>query len=269
MKLNSLLFFFLCSLRLAAQPQIQTDPRLQECIDPYGFKGVVLLGVQGATGVEWISNDPLDAQFATLPASTFKIPNSLIGLETGAITAETQFKWGGKPRRFERWEKDFDLPGAFQASCLPCYQEVARRVGAQRMQYWLTQLGYGNMDMGGGLEKFWLTGKLRISPIEQLYFLYRLANGQLPFASKHQATVREIMLLDDQNGRRLYGKTGWSDGKTHIGWFVGWVEGNGGPRVFFATRINALDPPDSFGPARRQISEDALALFGHWKKQGS
>lgn len=263
-RISLILIALLAGLHLAAQPQFATDPRLAEVLQSHGFpKGVVLLAVEKGEGLELCTNDPLAARVGTVPASTFKIVNSLIGLETGAITPAYQFKWDGKPRRLKVWEQDFDLAGAFKASCLPCFQEIARRVGKSRMQDWLAQFGYGNQDMGGGLEHFWLKGKLRVSPLEQVYFLRRLANAMLPVAPAHMEAVRGMMQLDVRDGRRLYGKTGWSDATENIGWFVGWVEGNG-PRVYFATRILAVNPPDSFGPARRQITEAALTTFGYW-----
>lgn len=263
-RISLFLIALLAGLHVAAQPQFATDPRLAEVLQSNGFpKGVVLLAVEQGEGLALTTNDPLLAQLPTLPASTFKIPNSLIGLETGVITAETVFKWDGKPREVDAWEKDLSLPQAFQVSCVPCYQEVARKVGKDRMLDWVEQLGYGNMEIGGGIDKFWLTGKLAISPLQQVYFLRRLAQGQLAFSHAHMQTVRDMMLLGEQNGRRLYGKTGWASGKEHLGWFVGWVEGEGA-RVYFATRIHAVNPDDSFVSARRKITEAALTAFGYW-----
>ena len=260
-----ILFGLLCGLRLAAQPQFVLEPRIDEILKSHGFpKGVVVLAEETAQGLSLCTNDPDLARVGTVPASTFKIPNSLIGLETGVVTPGYQFKWDGKPRRLKVWEQDFDLAGAFRASCFWCYQEVARKVGKERMQDWLAQIGYGNMDIGGGIDKFWLWGKLRITPLEQVYFLHRLANQQLPFSRANQATVRSLMLIDARDGRSLYGKTGWAQGKEDVGWFVGWVEGNG-PRVLFATRLHAVDPADSFMTARRAVTEDALLIRGYWK----
>jgi beta-lactamase class D len=259
------LIAFLSGLRLAAQPQFVIEPRINEILKSHGFpKGVVVLAEETAEGLSLCTNDPILARVGTVPASTFKIPNSLIGLETGVVTPGYLFKWDGKPRRLDVWEQDFDLAGAFKASCFWCYQEVARKVGKARMQHWLEQIGYGNMDLGGGIDKFWLWGKLRISPLEQVYFLHRLAKEQLPFSRANQATVRRMMLVEEREGRSLFGKTGWAQGKEDVGWFVGWVEGNG-PRVFFATRLHAADPADSFMTARRAVTEDALRLLQYWK----
>jgi beta-lactamase class D len=147
---------------------------------------------------------------------------------------------------------------------VPCYQEVARKVGKQRMLHWVEQIGYGNMEIGGGIAQFWLTGKLAISPLQQVYFLRRLANDQLPFSRAHQAAVRKLMLLEERDGLRLYGKTGWAAGDEHLGWFVGWVEGKG-TRSLFATRIHTKRPDDAFVSARRAITEDALRLLQYWK----
>ena len=99
-----------------------------------------------------------------LPASTFKIPNSLIALETGVVGDPDQdvFKWDGVVRAIEAWNRDHTLRSAIGASAVPVYQEIARRIGAERMQKYLDLFEYGNRDIGGGIDQFWLTGDLRM-----------------------------------------------------------------------------------------------------------
>jgi Penicillin binding protein transpeptidase domain len=101
-----------------------------------------------------------------LPASTFKVPNSLIALETGVVADPDKdvFKWDGVTRSIEAWNKDHTLRSAIAASAVPVYQEIARRIGAERMQKYVDLLDYGNHNIGGGIDQFWLTGEMRIDP---------------------------------------------------------------------------------------------------------
>ncbi|HEY0232415.1 MAG TPA: penicillin-binding transpeptidase domain-containing protein, partial [Dokdonella sp.] len=130
-----------------------------------------------------------------LPASTFKIPNSLIALETGVVGDPDKdvFKWDGVKREIEAWNRDHTLRSAIAVSAVPVYQEIARRIGAERMQKYLHDLDYGNADIGGGIDQFWLTGALRIDPIEQVDFVDRLRRGVLPVSKRSQDVVRDIL----------------------------------------------------------------------------
>ncbi|MBW8903885.1 MAG: class D beta-lactamase, partial [Bradyrhizobium sp.] len=123
-----------------------------------------------------------------LPASTFKIPNSLIALETGVVGDPDVdlFKWDGVKRGIESWNRDHTMRSAIAASAVPVYQEIARRIGAQRMQKYLDLFEYGNRDIGGGIDQFWLTGNLRIDPVQQIDFVDRLRRGVLPVSKRSQ-----------------------------------------------------------------------------------
>ncbi|GAB3328941.1 oxacillin-hydrolyzing class D beta-lactamase OXA-50 [Larkinella ripae] len=201
-----------------------------------------------------------------LPASTFKILNTLIGLETGVLTDEnTVMKWDSVNHEEEAWNRDNTLETAFKVSCVPCYQAVVRKVGLKRMQEWVAKTGYGKMDINAdNLDKFWLEGKSAISQEEQLDFLRRVHDGRVPFSKQHLATLKKIMQLDEKPGTKLYGKTGWAGGSInpHIGWFVGYVE-KGDNVYYFATNIESPKPvPEIFVPARRQITEAILKELG-------
>jgi beta-lactamase class D len=173
-----------------------------------------------------------------LPASTFKICNALIGLETGVIRDENfVIPWDGVVRQVVAWNKDQDLITAFRNSTVPYYQELARRVGGKRMKYWLNRAKYGNADTSGGLDKFWLSGGLRITPEQQIDFLRRLYKNELPFSARSIDIVKRIMIAKDTVGYTLRAKTGLTDqdGKS-IGWYVGDLETGAGV-YFFATCI--------------------------------
>ena len=138
-----------------------------------------------------IASDKDRSGQAMLPASTFKIPNSVIALETGVVGDPDKdiFKWDGVVRSIEAWNRDHTLRSAIAASAVPVYQEIARRIGADRMQKFVDLFGYGNRDIGGGIDQFWLTGNLRISPIQQIDFVDRLRRGKLPVSKRSQELV--------------------------------------------------------------------------------
>lgn len=195
-----------------------------------------------------------------LPASTFKITNTLIGLETGVITGKDfSLKWDSVDRKNAKWNRDLDLQTAFQVSGVWFYQEVARRIGEKRMQAYVKKLKYGNRDISGGIDQFWLTGGLRISSEEQVAFLQKIYHNQLPVSKRSIDILKEIMILDDQQGYTLRAKTGWAipTGR-NVGWFVGYLEREGNV-YFFATNVESPEPSsESFGQARRAITEKIL-----------
>ena len=128
------------------------------------------------------------------------------------------------PPLSKAWEKDMGLREAIVMSNVPIYQELARRIGLERMRENVSKMKYGNKEIGDTVDTFWLKGPLEISAIEQAQFLARLAKDELPFPKAFQQSVREIVLLEQGQNWKLYGKTGWQNapGKG-VGWWVGWV----------------------------------------------
>lgn len=195
-----------------------------------------------------------------LPASTFKIANSMIALETGAVEdAETVLPWDGKTYEISDWNQDLTLRAAVRVSCVPCFQAIAREVGAERMSDWVKRLDYGNHDTSGEIDLFWLSGKLRISPAQQIDFLRRFEAGQLPIQARTAEIVRDVITLDVGQNHVLRGKTGFSGSPRGqlLGWFVGWLE-LAERRVFFATLIDQISPDVDIFPVRRRVTERVL-----------
>jgi beta-lactamase class D len=193
-----------------------------------------------------IASDKNRSGEAKLPASTFKIPNSLIALETGVVGDPDQdvFKWDGVVRSIEAWNRDHTMRTAIAASAVPVYQEIARRVGAERMQKYLDLFEYGNRDIGGGIDQFWLTGNLRIDPVQQVDFVDRLRRGALPVSKRSQDLVRDILpvtKVGDSVIRAKSGLLGAEVGKPSLGWMVGWVE-KGSANTVFALNMDCLEP---------------------------
>ena len=207
-----------------------------------------------------IASDKVRSAEAKLPASTFKIPNSIIALETGVVQDPDKdvFKWDGVTRSIEAWNKDHTLRSAIAASAVPVYQEIARRIGTERMQKYLDLLEYGNRDMGGGIDQFWLTGNLRIDPMQQIDFLDRLRRGVLPVSKRSQELVRDIMpvtKVGDATIRAKSGLLGAEQGKPSLGWLVGWAE-KGEARTVFAMNMDCKEP--SHIAARMTVTQQCL-----------
>jgi len=142
-------------------------------------------------------------------------------------SVEEVLPYGGKPQRFKAWEHDMNLRDAIKVSNVAIYQELARRIGLDRMRAGVKKLGYGNMEIGDVVDHFWLDGPLAISAIEQTEFLNRLVEGKLPVSAEALRAVKEITLLEKTEKYELHGKTGWSIRPKQLGWWVGWVERDG------------------------------------------
>ena len=173
------------------------------------------------------------------PDSTYKIISSLVGLETEVVTNENaQMEWDGTIHPFEQWNKDQTLTSATINSVSWYFQKVDSLVGKTRIESYLKQMGYGNVDLSGGINEFWLESSLKISPIEQVKILEKLYTYELPFSRRNIDIVKKTIKLSDQDKITLYGKTGTGivNGNQLNGWFVGFVESKG--KVFaFATNI--------------------------------
>ena len=183
---------------------------------------------------------------AVLPASTFKIPNSVIALETGVVGDPDKdvFKWDGVVRSIETWNRDHTLRSAIAASAVPVYQEIARRIGVERMQKYVDLLDYGNRDIGGGIDQFWLTGNLRIDPVQQVDFVDRLRRGTLPVSKRSQDLVRDILpvtKVGDSTIRAKSGLVGAEQGRPSLGWMVGWAE-KGSEQTVFGLNLDVREP---------------------------
>jgi beta-lactamase class D len=199
-----------------------------------------------------------------LPASTFKIPNSLIALETGVVGDPDKdiFKWDGVVRSIEGWNRDHTLRSAIAVSAVPVYQEIARRIGAARMQKYLELLEYGNHDIGGGIDQFWLTGALRIDPVQQVDFVDRLRRGVLPVSKRSQDLVRDILPVTKVGDSVIRAKTGLLGaelGKPSLGWLVGWAE-KGSEQTVFALNMDCREPRHIAD--RMKVAQQCLADIG-------
>ena len=221
-----------------------------------GVQGTFVLFDESAAEYS-VYNQPQSEKRLT-PCSSFKIYNSLIALETGVAADETLvILWNGQPSSITGWNQDHTLASAIKSSVVWYYQELAERIGPERMQQHLDSLPYGNRDISGGLTRFWLHSSLTISAREQVDLLRRLYQDDLPFSPRNMAIVRKIIIQSEADGVRFSGKTGSSyvGGQFTVGWFVGAVERNQ-RRYFFA--INIEGEKEASGIKARSIAIDVL-----------
>lgn len=197
---------------------------LKRAFDDAGVSGTFVLMDIGADRTYVV--DPARAARRIHPASTFKIPNSLIAFDTGAVRDDQEvLPYGGKPQPYQQWEHDMALPEAIRLSAVPIYQEVARRVGLERMQAYVDAFEYGNRQLGSVIDQFWLRGPLEISAFEEARFTSRMALKQLPVKPRTWDMVQRMLLIEQQGDAALYAKTGVAtEYQPEIGWWVGWVE---------------------------------------------
>lgn len=232
----------------------------QAILDYADLKGAILIyDFQKGT---YYSNDFEWATRGKLPASTYKIPNSIIALETGVVKHDsTLLKWDGQQRALPVWEQDLIFREAFHFSCVPCYQDIARSIGSERMNDYLSKLEYGDMIVDStNIDMFWLEGESEISQFQQIDFLKRFYNQKLPISERTHAIMKSMMVIQKNDEYTLSGKTGWSiRNRINNGWFVGFIETENGT-YFFTSNVEPLGEfdQDFFITSRKEVVYKAL-----------
>ena len=205
------------------------------------------------------------ANIRTTPCSTFKIWNTLIGIENNQINSENDsfYIWDGITRAYPDWNKNLNLHEAFQFSCVPAYQILANKIGQNNMKIWIDKINYGDKDISSGLDIFWLPRpnkkSIKISPIEQASLIKKLVNNQLNFSDKSKQILKKIMLFKTTENGTLFGKTGSGQNidnipDNNIGWYVGYIISNNG-KYAFACLISGKDVA---GKNARELVEKIL-----------
>ncbi len=221
------------------QPVSSKEPLNRKTLDVSdyfsGYNGMFLLR-DVKKGKTFVYNSDR-AKTRLTPESTFKIPNALIGLQVKAVRDEYDVKrWDGVVREIDAWNRDHTLGSAMRESAVWYYQTMARDIGEERMTEWLQKISYGNRDISGGIDQFWLGSSLQISPLEQADFLEKLYKEELPFDKPVMKTVKRMMIQDEGDHFTLYGKTG-SNAAGDLGWYVGFIETDKHAYVF-VTNLN-------------------------------
>ena len=259
------LFFCILGFSACSVNKAKVDNDLKQYFDSRNVEGCFTL-LNNSDGEITVYNMSMDTTRYT-PASTFKILNSLIALETGVVTDNKMIiKWDSIVRTNPDWNKDMNITEAFKVSSVPFFQEVAKRIGHDTMKNWVDSISYGNKNIEGKIDSFWLNNKLKISPDEQLGLLKRLYFDQLPFRKSVQFSVREMMVQEDNSLYKLSYKTGWGKDESNnsIGWLTGWIEENRHV-YFFVTLLKSKDPNIDMKKIRLDITKDILQQYGFFK----
>lgn len=252
LKLPCLVFCFALSL-------YAEDASITKLFEHENVKGTML--IESLDGTErYVYNDKR-AHIPLLPASSFKIPNTLIALEESVVSADAIIVWDKVERSIKVWNQDQDLRSAFKSSCVWCYQLFARQIGLEKYNAYLQKLHYGNEKTGTDVERFWLDGDLRISAYEQIVFLKKVYHNDLPFRQEHIDFLKAIMVDEQEKNYTIRAKTGWAVPKEgeHHGWYVGYVQSRKGV-YFFAT--NLITPSADVLPLRKRLTLEALKSKG-------
>ena len=263
MKKSALSFLFV----LFALTFMPAEVNLQSIFSGHGVDGSIVILDLDSNQLTFSDWD--DANRGTIPASTFKICNSLIALEEKVITPDTVLPWDGKDKAFKgnvvpSWNADTNLESAFRNSTIWFYVELSRRIRRSTYARYLKACGYGNFNVREKGDDFWNYGNMEMSPKNQVEFLAKLYRGELPFDKKNMALVKSYMRMNADGAYALSGKSGWGikDG-TDIGWLIGFLETDSGVYIY-ATRITADSTrvPKDFGKLRSTITLEAFRQLG-------
>lgn len=263
----NIFFVFLAFLNGCSPNNVTEDNSIKKFFDENKVDGCFGMFDNGHGNFK-IYNLPRYRDSAYLPASTFKIVNSLIGIETGRVKDDsTIIPWNGIPVNRNECNRDLSMNSAFRVSCPNWYQQLARIIGKDTMQRWIDTLGYGHrygrFEIKNNLDTFWLDNSAKITADEQLGLLKKLYFDQLPFQARTQGIVRRMMLMESNSNYSLSYKTGWgyTDKGHALGWIVGWIEENNHP-YFFVLQIEHPDRNFNIGPVRLTILKNILKEYG-------
>lgn len=211
-------------------------PELASLLDEAGVEGTFVLHDVREGSVTVVGAE--QARERVVPASTFKLPNTLIALETGVVSDLDEVVSDGG-------EDELSLRESLPTPDVSLHQEVAERIGHDRMSTWVDRFDYGNRKVGedGEPGRFWVDGPLEITAVEQTTFLAALARADLPVEVEHQEALREMLEIERGGDHTLYGRTGLgAEADSVPGWWVGWVE-NGDDLHTFALRLDEDTDP--------------------------
>jgi len=254
---RALIFIGLVIFSGTGLSQQVTEKDYKSQFDRYGVEGCFVLFDQA--GNQYIRYNPALCDSGYLPASTFKIPNTLIVLEEKIINDTSQvIKWDGQKWPVQSWNRDQTLRTAMKYSCVWVYIGFAEQVGIEKYYRYVEAFDYGNQNLAGPPNRFWLQGELRISANQQIDFLRKFYNNQLPVSCQSVDIVKSLIILEQTDAYRLSGKTGGTrvNDREFIMWLVGYVE-NGGRVYYYALNFRA-DDFDRTAAARYEITKNIL-----------
>ncbi len=259
MKRLALCFCLITTFALQAQKlEILTNTTAKALLEDTGYQGTII--VFDLDTQTYSASHPSLADERFIPASTFKLLSTQAALQSGVVeNKDSILKWDGIQRGRKETNRDLDLTTAFRISSVPHYQALIREMGDERMQAFVDSVPYGNQNIAGGIDQFWLTGELRISPREQIEFLVSLYQNQLPFDQETMDSVKSMMISPSETKTEYVAKTGWAilPPNNNFGWWVGWAK-QGGRVLFFATLLESNAPRDDFGKTRIEVTKKVI-----------
>jgi len=219
-------------LTSCTQNNVTEDDSLKQYFDAAGVAGTFGMFDNGQ-GHFTLYNLKRFRDSAYLPASTFDILLSLIGIQTGVVKDDSAVISG------------LSLRQAFQAdgdSNRIVFKELAQRIRKDTLKKWIDSMSYGNKDISSAVDTFWLDNHLTITADEQLGLVKKLYFDQLPFFARSQKVVRQMMLRESNSNYLLSYKTGTGVRKDghRLTWISGWVEENK-HLYFFVLNLDAAD----------------------------
>ena len=258
--------FFSCSTKTKTVPgsfdNISIHSKYKKYFNSCKVDGSIV--IYDNTKKQWILSDTISARVQTLPASTFKIINLLIALETKTINGENEVvKWVGKTDTLKYGYRpeiyhDMTVKEAFEVSAGWVFVELAKKIGRVNYKKYLTLCEYGNLNLTQKGDDFWNFGEFAISPINQVEFIKKLYEEKLPFSKHNIDIIKRVMVTEKTDNFTIRAKTGWTrENGTNTGWWVGYLENNKGI-YFFATRLlqDRKISRDDFGSCRKEITKN-------------
>ena len=233
---------------------LANDLELEKIFHKYEADGTIVIKSLNEKKV-YIFNENRAKIFFS-PASTFKIPNSLIALNEGVVDRNSVIVWDKKIREYESWNTNQTLKSAFKNSCVWCYKEFALKIGLEKYRKYLEMFDYGDKNIGVNISDFWLDESLKINAFEQINFLKKLHKNNLPFKQNDIDALKNIMIDEKTSNYTIRSKTGWEG---RYGWYVGYVETKDDV-WFFAMNIDTKSKDDL--PKRKTITLETLRLKG-------
>lgn len=251
-----LILFAISTIIMKTNAQVNLAQPFEDC----NIKGSIT--IYDLKERKWISSDINDSNQPSLPASTFKIINTLIALETGVVSSEEDIiKWPGSTDTIKYGYRpdiyhDISMKEAFKLSAGWAYVEMAKLIGKEQYKSYLKASHYGNVDLSVNDDDFWNFGNFAISPVNQIEILLAVYHETLPFKKSSFKILKEMMIETKTKAYTIRAKTGWTrDAGKDMGWWVGYVERQDHV-YFFATRLikDRTDINVNFSKCRKEIT---------------
>lgn len=258
LSLFSVIFFFLSS---CTPNHAKIDNSLKQYFDSANVEGCFAL-LNNQMGNITVYNMGLDT-LRLSPGTSFKIPETLIGIQTGKITNENTRLFGDSANT-----NNPTLKEAFAGSSVSFYRELEKQIGNDTLQFWIDSLGYGNKKLGENADSSWPPQTLKISPDEQLGMMSKLYFDQLPFQKYAQEMVTSLMTEESDSLYKLNYTTasGIDSANRTTGWALGWIEENR-HIYFFVTFARSANPSTDIRNTAADISKAALKHLGFFQGQ--